>query len=189
MKRKQVLQSTGYAGCRKHLHRTWNQFKKNFWAFSIEGTWLYTSNSTTTRNAVWRKCHLSEVQTWRPQHVAFRNLPAALSKSRLQTAHQGSQTQSRAGAWSFQSSSPLLDRTHVNTQTPEVILKTHTCQSPFYRNGHRIIIFRIWKTDTQSEGFTEEKKYQDLLQQLHNCYCNLSDRQLNIHKTLFIQQY
>lgn len=55
LKRKQVLQSTGYAGCRKHLHRTWNQFKKNFWALSIEGTWLYTNNSTTTRNAVVEK--------------------------------------------------------------------------------------------------------------------------------------
>lgn len=51
MKRKQVLQSTGYAGRRKNTcigHEV--SLRKFFWAFSIEGTWLYTSNNTRTRN-------------------------------------------------------------------------------------------------------------------------------------------
>lgn len=52
-------------------------------------------------------------------------------------------------------------RTPVNTQTQEVIVKTRTCKWPFCRNGHSIIIFRIWKTETQSEDFLEGKKPKD----------------------------
>lgn len=104
-------------------------------------------------------CRSATSLMWRPQRVAFRNLSATLSKSRIpdhlpkEPRYSLEQVPEASRAQSC-----LLDRTHVNTQTPEVIFKTHTCQSSFYRNSHRIIIFRIWKTDTQSEDFIEEKK-------------------------------
>lgn len=80
LKRKQVLQSTGYAGCRKHLHRTWNQLRKISEPLALKAL---DFRPVTAQPQEMQCCRSATSLMWRPQRVAFRNLSAALSKSRI----------------------------------------------------------------------------------------------------------